>query len=52
MANATFIESRNTSECYDVFYKSLVRPAKKLFEVKFLFYFWNNPYNWYQNQKP
>jgi len=32
--NATFIESRNTSECNDVLCKSLVRSAKKLFEVK------------------
>jgi len=34
MVNATFAESENTSECNDVFCKSLVRSAKKLFEVK------------------
>jgi len=34
MVNATFIENRNISECNDVFCKSVVRSAKKLFEVE------------------
>ena len=34
MVNDTFIESGNTSECNDVFCKSLVQSANKLFEVK------------------
>jgi len=34
MANVTFVENKNTTECNDVFCKSLVQLAKKLFEVK------------------
>ena len=33
MINVTFIESGNTSESIDAFYKSFAWPAKKLFEV-------------------
>jgi len=50
MVNATFIESRNTTECNDVSCKSFVPSAKKLFEVKILFNIWNNGSNRYHNQ--
>jgi len=46
MVNATFIECRNISECNDVFCKSLVRSAMKLFEVEVfvpLFKLWSKP---------
>ena len=48
--NATFIESRTSTECKDVFSKSLVWSAKKLIEVKKLFHIWSNGLNCYQNQ--
>jgi len=34
MVNVTFIESRNTTECNDVFCKSLVQSTNKLYKVK------------------
>jgi len=46
MVNATFIESRNTTECIDALRESLVQSAKKLFEVKaFVPFFeqWSKP---------
>jgi len=46
MVNAKFIESRNTSECNDVFCKSMVQSSKKLFELKVFVTFleqWSNP---------
>jgi len=46
MVNATFIESRSTTECIDALRESLVQSAKKLFEVKaFVPFFeqWSKP---------
>lgn len=51
MINVTFIEIRNTSTCNDVFCKSLIRPAKKLFELNIFVPFLEQP-DWHQNQNP
>jgi len=50
MVNVTLIESRNTSGCNHVLYKSLVPSAKEVFEDKIFVPLFNIVPKKYQNQ--